>query len=265
MDKIHRRRYNHGSIIINLNEDEGMIAELTNMLGGAWQALQNNFVGQPANPPEAAEPAAEDPKGKEEEVLLPELREEGPGMREDAPEHRSQGASMEDRNPADGISQIQPIRPPSNITLEEEMGLLRVHAIARCDEQVKTEYDRVLKLQKVSNTLGELLNKSADALAAGSIDISKDDEFKKLLDFAKENSVTLPAVEGSVYAKDNIDSLVRNVELKIRAVDTDIKLHQHNAEEAMKVRNQIFEILKSMEDKNHSAILKAARGISGNG
>lgn len=240
-----------------------MITDLTNMLGGAWQALQNTFA-PPVNPPAAAQ-ADEEPKGKEEEVLLPELREDRRGMQEDAVEPKAQEASREDRNPAAGIGDIQPINAPINATLGEEMGLLRVHAIAKCDEQVKTEYDRVLKLQRVSNTLGELLNKSADALAVGTVDISKDDDFKKLLDFARENDVSLPAVEGSVYAKDNIDSLIRNVEQKIRSVDTDIKLHQHNAEEAMKVRNQIFETLKAMEDKIHSAISKAARGISGNG
>ncbi len=231
------------------------------MIGGITDWINSWFPTH--NKPQEVE-AAEEPKDKEEESLLPELREDSSLVHEHRPgaERPNTGSVQEPEN----IHPIQPIIEYSNLTLEEAMTLFRIDAIAKTEAQVREEYVKLKKLQNTSNTLSQLLNKAADGLGnSAGIDTSKDLEFKQLLDFANEQGIKLPKVEGTIYKKEQLDSTIRNTEQKVRALDTDIKLHMHNAEEGMRVRNQVHEMLNSVENKRAAAIQKIIRAISGNG
>lgn len=153
------------------------------------------------------------------------------------------------------------VKNDPNNSLWQEMHLLKVEAMGHAEKKVRTAYEKVKALNEKTKLLTNVLQHiTANPSQDGSYEI-KDDETKKLFSDAINVGLNVTRDKHS-FSKEEKDTLLRNIELLNRNLDTDIKLATNEVQEGLHTRNTYYQELKTMWDKIIEAVKKILGGIA---
>lgn len=156
------------------------------------------------------------------------------------------------------VENQKPLRPASS--MDEAWHFLRLEAVDTAEKKTLDAYKRLKEAHEKNETVTNLLQVVTSQSSSNGHFEAKDDETKRLLFRARMAGVNM--VEGKhSFTKEERDSLVRNIELRNRNLELDLKLLTNEAQESIQYRNMVYQELKTSEDKMDSAKRKCFQGI----
>lgn len=151
-----------------------------------------------------------------------------------------------------------------NFTLEQLVVLINTDRVRSLEEKSKSEL-KILKDRYADvKSLNDLRKKINNALSdpAAKIDITKDDELKKMLEKAKELGV--PVIDGKTsYTKEEAERLLDNIKMTIDDLTVQNDLQMQQISRLQNEHHESFQLAMSIMRPVHAAKSSMIRGIAG--
>ena len=160
------------------------------------------------------------------------------------------------------VENILPTLPPTpgqELSVEVHLAHFGGYATILSTEKAKQSHAAILKHNTNLEDHTLLLSKLRERDPDEDFDFTSSNQVKALIARLKKMGVDTP--EGTRFTKKQCDALMHKIEGSSRAIDVKLKMEMNKFNEHSRMRDTTFEMLKSCQDKLHSAKRKAIDGI----
>ena len=179
---------------------------------------------------------------------------------EETPSQEENGADID--NPAVQEKELPAIAPAPGmeLSLEAHLAHLGGYAVAYATDKAKQSHSDILTHNKHLEDHNLFLSKIRERDPDEGYDYSNDEQVKSLV--AKLRKLGLDIPKETKLNKNQCLALLHRIEGSSRSIDVKLKMKMNEFNEHSRLRDTIFELLKSCHDKLHKAKLKASSKIS---
>lgn len=150
--------------------------------------------------------------------------------------------------------------PGVELSLEAHLAHLGGYAVAYATDKAKQSHADILTHNKHLEDHNLFLSKIRERDPDEGYDYTNDEQIKALVVKLRKMGLDIP--KETKLNKNQCMSLLHKIEGSSRSIDVKLKMKMNEFNEHSRLRDTIFELLKSCHDKLHKAKLKASSKIS---